>query len=137
MKLVRTAKLMGFLLMAWLVLVGLTFVALAAEEPDLAPIISLLPEEPVLFGVAGGLIVTMLVSLLKHFRIVGKDGPIPSRVANFALSVVVAALAMIVDGQSVGAAFLTALSSIIVAAGAHSEIGHPLYSAAERVLGKS
>lgn len=132
-----TLKEMARLAPAALVLIAVFSVVALAAEGDLAPIIGLLPEVPILFGVSGGVIVTVLISILKHFKIVGKDGPIPSRVANFLLSVLVAALAMILEGQPVGPALLSALSSMIVAAGLHSEIGHPLYSIAAKVPGES
>src|SRR5690606_9971510 len=118
MKLVKAA------VMAAILFAVATFVALAQEGGELVPIIDRLPNEVLLFGASGGAIVSLLISVLKHFGVVSKSGPLTPQLANFALSVVVAALASIVAGQSVGAAFLTALASMIAASGLHETVVH-------------
>lgn len=103
-------------------LLVLALPALAADD-ELVPIIDRLPEQVLLFGASGGAIVMLLLSVLKHFKIVGPEGKIPTQLANFLLSVLVAAVAGIVAGQTIGTALLTAFASMVSASGLYETVG--------------
>lgn len=118
------------MLLSWAVVLTLSLVALAAEDV-VAPIIDRLPEEILIFGASGGAIVSLLLSVLKYFRIVGQHGYIPTQAANFLLSVAVAAVYYTLQGQPVWAAVLTAFASMVAASGLHETVGH----AAKSVVG--
>src|SRR5690606_10684310 len=111
------------MLLSWAVVLTLSWVALAAEDV-VAPIIDRLPEEILIFGASGGAIVSLLLSVLKYFRIVGQHGYIPTQAANFLLSVAVAAVYYTLQGQPVWAAVLTAFASMVAASGLHETVGH-------------
>lgn len=117
-------------LLTWLVVVVASVFVFAAEE-EIIPIIDRLPEEILIFGASGGAIVSLLLSILKYFRIVGKDGVVPTQLANFVLSVIVAAVAYVIAGQPVGQAVLTAFAAMVAASGLHETVGH----AAAKVTG--
>src|SRR5690606_41471489 len=93
-------------LLTWLVVVVASVFVLAAEDV-VAPIIDRLPEEILIFGASGGAIVSLLLSVLKYFRIVGQHGYIPTQAANFLLSVAVAAVYYTLQRQPPWAAGLT------------------------------
>jgi len=115
-------------------LLFLALPVLASEAgEELVPIIDRLPNEVLLFGASGGAIVTMLISVLKHFGVVGGARGIAPQAANFILSVLVATAAFVVGGQPIGAALLTAFTSMVAASGLHETIGH----AAAKIVGKS
>lgn len=122
-KLVRAA------LVAVVLFVVMTVVALA-QEAEFVPIIEKLPEQVLLFGASGGAIVTLLISVLKHFGLVGAPRGIAPQAANFILSVLVAAVAGVVGGQPIGAALLTAFTSMVAASGLHETVGHAVAKAA-------
>src|SRR5690606_15331915 len=105
-------------LLTWLVVVVASVFVFAAEE-EIIPIIDRLPEEILIFGASGGAIVSLLLSILKYFRIVGKDGVVPTQLANFVLPVIVAAVAYVIAGQPVGQAVLTAFAAMVAASGLH------------------
>lgn len=117
-------------LLTWLVVVVASVFVFAAEE-EIIPIIDRLPEEILIFGASGGAIVSLLLSVLKYFRIVGQHGYIPTQAANFLLSVAVAAVYYTLQGQPVWAAVLTAFASMVAASGLHETVGH----AAKSVVG--
>ena len=117
-------------LLTWLVVVVASVFVFAAEQ-EIIPIIDRLPEEILIFGASGGAIVSLLLSILKYFRIVGKDGVVPTQLANFVLSVIVAAVAYVIAGQPVGQAVLTAFAAMVAASGLHETVGH----AAAKVTG--
>lgn len=117
-------------LLTWLVVVVASVFVFAAEE-EIIPIIDRLPEEILIFGASGGAIVSLLLSILKYFRIVGKDGVVPTQLANFVLPVIVAAVAYVIAGQPVGQAVLTAFAAMVAASGLHETVGH----AAAKVTG--
>lgn len=116
--------------MAAILFVVVTVVALAQEDP-ITPIIDNLPNEVLLFGASGGAIVTLLISVLKYVEIVRKSGPITPQLANFGLSVLVAAAASVVGGQDVATALLSAFTAMVAASGLHETVGH----AAAKVVG--
>lgn len=118
------------MLLSWAVVLTLSLVALA-DENVVTPIIDNLPEEILIFGASGGAIVSLLLSVLKYFRIVGQHGYIPTQAANFLLSVAVAAVYYTLQGQPVWAAVLTAFASMVAASGLHETVGH----AAKSVVG--
>lgn len=121
---------------AVILFVALSIVALA-QEGEIVPIIDRLPEQVFLFGASGGAIVSLLLSILKYYRIVGQDGYIPTQAANFILSVVVATIAYILSGQGFWSALLSAFTAMVAASGIHETIGHGVQRMAEAVVGKS
>lgn len=121
---------------AVILFVALSIVALA-QEGEIVPIIDRLPEQVFLFGASGGAIVSLLLSILKYYRVVGQEGYIPTQAANFILSVVVAAVGYVLSGQGFWSALLTAFTSIIAASGIHETVGHGVQRVAEVVAGKS
>lgn len=110
-------------LLTLLLVVVATTVVIASDD-ELVPIIDRLPEQVFLFGASGGAIVTLLISVLKHFGLVGGTRGIAPQAANFVLSVLVAAVALVVGGQSIGSALLTAFTSMVAASGLHETVGH-------------
>lgn len=108
-------------------------VAFASGEGDkIVPIVDLLDNPIVLFGLGGGTIVTVALSILKFLRIVGKDGAIPTLAANFVLSLIVVTAAGMIAGQDFGTALVAGIAALVSAIGYHETVGHAL----ERAVGK-
>lgn len=123
-------KLARAAVMAVFLLVVVTLIAFAQEAGEaIVPIVDLLDNPIVLFGIGGGTIVTVVISVLKYFGIVGKDAAISSDAANFILSLLVTALGMVTSGMPWGTAIATAFTSIVWAVGAHHRVGHTIQNA--------
>lgn len=103
---------------------------LAFLQADLTPLINLLPQEVMVYGVSGGTVVTVLISLIRHFG-VHKVIPLPPQGWNFLLSMLVAAGAAMLAGEEVATALLSAFAAMVTASGLHETVGH----AAAKVVG--
>lgn len=94
----------------------------AALVDDIIPVVDQLGEPILLLGIPGGVIVTTVISILKHFGVVNKEGPISPDLANYILSLALIVIAGMVGGYSIGQAVTAGISAVFTATGVYNHV---------------